>query len=224
MPRTPDRRRRAALLLLKRHVHGSTDPLPAIPDDLDPRLAADLHDEQTVRTKLAETRACFERMYAAELERQQATLRDLTLGARFGRALSVANPSVAAAWTNASGTEFDTRRPKRKCDLENTVFHYLMRACGRATPHGAWAGMALVYPYDEPGSSPPLRVSHRSPAYVATVNLRPFALMLRRLTRDPRYCLNQRLRLNPTLSHSERGLALRARIPRRTLRPREPAR
>src|SRR4051794_10429994 len=62
VPRTPDRRRRASLLQLKRHVHGSTSPLPAIPDGLDPRLAAALHDDQTVRNKLAERRACFERM------------------------------------------------------------------------------------------------------------------------------------------------------------------
>ena len=36
----------------------------------------------------------------------------------------------------------------RPCDqrLEATVFHFLMRAAGRATPHGAWAGVVSIDP------------------------------------------------------------------------------
>ena len=76
---------------------------------------------------------------------KRARLREVTAEARFGRALAVANRGVLARWGRlaATGRPPDRARDER---LEATVFHFLMRAAGRATPHGAWAGVVSIDP------------------------------------------------------------------------------
>jgi hypothetical protein len=73
-----------------------------------------------------------------------------------------------------------------------------MRAAGRPTPHGAWAGVAPVSP-SAIGGAPLLAASPKKTRYDVAVNLLPFALMLRALGGLRRYRHGYPLRLNPTL-------------------------
>ena len=78
-----------------------------------------------------------------------------------------------------------------------------MRACGRATPNGAWSGVAAVLPrHDSAGG---LIASPTTPRYVAALSLQPFVLMLRALSRQPRYRWARPLHLNPTLRSDPAG-------------------
>ena len=200
---------RAYLLSVKRHVHCETGELPEPTAEVAARIAQDglvarlIEEEAAARRSLAEQSAEFERMYAAELERQRSLLRIRTSEARFLKALIVANSLVAARWADVlRGVAGPARKERR---LERTVFRYLMRAAGRPTPHGAWAGVALISPAHEGEPSSAFHVLQKQPHYQAAVNLLPFTLMLSRLARLDRYRLALPLRLNPTLHDVEGG-------------------
>ena len=200
IPRAADGPARAYLLAVKRRVHNTTEPLPSVaPVVLQPEIAAVLEQEAAHRRALGQERSRFERLHDAAVDDQLAALRRLTLQPRFQRALLVANPSVARAWLEPAAV----RRPKRQRHLETTIFHYVMRACGRATPNGAWSGVAPVLPRDDPNGS--LSATATAARYTAAVSLQPFVLMLRALARQPRYRWAQPLHLNPTLRPDPAG-------------------
>jgi hypothetical protein len=200
---------RAYLLSVKRHVHCETEELPQPTAEVAARLAEDnavarlMEEEAAARRSLAEQSAEFDRMYAAELERQRCLLRTRTSEARFLKALIVANSLVAARWANVLRRIAGPARKERR--LERTVFRYLMRAAGRPTPHGAWAGVALISPAQDGEPSSPFQVRQKHPHYQAAVNLLPFTLMLSRLVRLDRYRQALPLRVNPTLHHVHGG-------------------
>src|SRR6185436_4035623 len=181
-------------------VHGTTEPLPPASPEVqhvlaaDPSVSAVVAAEAAERCALAELRAAFERLHDAALDDQRTVLRRLTDEPNFQRALLVANTSVAAAWMGSPG-----RRAKRRRHLETTVFHYLMRACGRATPNGAWAGVTPVMPRQVDADTRVLIATPVDARHDVTLNLRPFLTMLDALTRQPRYRWLRPLHLNPTL-------------------------
>jgi hypothetical protein len=204
-----DAQTRAYLLSLKRHVYCETSELPKPTPEVAARLAKDdavarlIEEETAARRSLAEQSAEFDRMYTTELERQRCLLRTRTAEPRFLKALIIANPLVAARWDDVlRGIAGPARKERR---LERTVFRYLMRAAGRPTPHGAWAGVALVSPAPAEESSVPLQVCQEQPFYLAVVNLLPFTLMVGRLIQLDRYRQTLPLRLNPTLHQADGG-------------------
>jgi hypothetical protein len=147
VPRLRDRTIRRLALELKRHLHGSVGPLPErlteslLKDDMvrlaiGPAIVAALGQ----RDKHAAERADIELAYAVELERASAALDGLVSEDRFQRALSLASPSLFGQWQNSR--EGSTSR-RGRLRLQSTVHRYLMRAIGRATPNGLWAGVAL---------------------------------------------------------------------------------
>jgi hypothetical protein len=206
VPTIPNRPARAYVLAIQRRIHATSEPLPVPPPGVQatliehPAVAALIADEAALRAALAEQRVRFERAYDLEMDRQVAVLRSQVDSPRFGKALLIANRTVAEAWRADA-----QRRPKRQRHLQNTVFLYLMRACGRSTPNGAWAGVAPVMPAPAGPATPGLRVADAPPRYEATLNLRPFVLMLRALAGAPRYRWEQPLHLNPTLRASGSG-------------------
>jgi hypothetical protein len=148
-------------------------------------------------------------MYDAELERQRVALRAVTDEPRFRKALTIANPLVAGLLAGSGeptpdGATARTGATARR--LEATLFHYVMRAAGRPTPQGAWAGVALVTPTANDGTAHVgLSVMPTAERYDVTVNLAVFALILRALAGQPRYRHGYPLRLNPTLFSTEDG-------------------
>ncbi len=219
VPTMAERDARRYVLAVKRHVHAASSPLPApraeLLTRLDPEVARVIAAEDEQRRALAAARAEFESAYVRTLDRQLATLHQMTRTDRFQRALLIANLAVGRAWRDDRA-----RQPKRQRHLETTIFHYLMRACGRATPNGAWAGVAPVVlagsPSDIPsdaqsvgeaGVSPArsLTVKDAPPQYRAALSLQPFDVMLRALSRERRYHWQSPLHLNPTLQVDAAG-------------------
>jgi Lantibiotic dehydratase, N terminus len=147
IPRLGDREIRRLALELKRFLHGAVLPPP---EHLAERLLK--HDiiHQTVgpallmamdrRKSHAAERASIELAHAAELERASRALDGITSDDRFLRALCLASPSTFQQWQNARAGSSDRRSRQR---LQSTLHRYLMRAIGRATPNGLWAGIAL---------------------------------------------------------------------------------
>lgn len=204
IPSVADRATRRYLLDVRRCAHGSLGPLPSADPGVEevlrghPGVLAMLAEEGAERARLAARRAGFERLHEAALALQLGRLRGVTAEPRFQRALTIANRPVAAGWLAHS----QSLRPKRRRHLETTVFHYLMRACGRPTPNGAWAGVAPVVPAD---GLEGLAVAPAAAQYQITPNLQPFAVMLGALASQPRYRWGTALYLNPTLRSSPAG-------------------
>jgi hypothetical protein len=204
VPTTPAREPRAYLLALKRRVHAGSAPLPAPSPEIEtvlaaaPALAALVAEEAAARRALADQRGAFARDYQRVLARQRAALRAAAAEPRFQRALAFANPGAFRRWQVApAGTGATAARTRR---AEATVFHYLMRAAGRSTPQGAWAGVAPVAPVGAAADSDGLvAVRAASARCAANVSIQPFAAILQAFTRRPRYRRGYPLRLNPTL-------------------------
>ena len=167
-------------------------------------LARLLAEEDTHRRALRESEEAFGRLHDAEMERQRRALRLVAGTPRFQKALLIANPLVAERWMTAD-PELATASARIR-RLEATVFHYLTRAVGRPTPHGAWAGVVPVSPTaPDDDDGPGLTVRPAARRYSVAVDLLPFALMLRALTRQSRYRQGYPLRLNPTVHRSGEG-------------------
>jgi hypothetical protein len=207
VPAVADRACRGWLLRLKRHVHAGDAPLPACPERVLADLAAScpdtaraLAEEDRARRELAARVAEVGRAWLTESARQKEVLRELTAEPRFMRALSVANPAVAELWERRAGRQLPDKA--RHVRLEATVFRYLMRAAGRTTPQGTWAGVAPVGPARQGArdQGPALVVSgspHEA-RIVATPALEPFAAVVAAWARLPRYWADYPVRLNPT--------------------------
>lgn len=147
VPRLGERTLRRLALELKRHLHGTVEPLPErltgpiLAHEITRRaigpgiLAAIQH-----RNKHAADRADIERAHTVELERARAALDEIVSDNRFQRALSLASPSVFRQWRNSQIAPTNRRGQQR---LQSTLHRYLMRAIGRATPNNLWTGVAL---------------------------------------------------------------------------------
>jgi hypothetical protein len=200
---------RSFLLAIRRQVFGDTLPLPDPSPAVAADLARDIHvtgviaEEQARRRHLADTRAAFEQLHDELLEQQRRALRVATGTHRFRKALVIANPLVASRWNPEAEPGNSTAKVRR---IEGTTFHYLMRAAGRWTPHGGWAGVVPVLPADPSrGDGNSLTVEPAPARHDVTVNLLPFTVMLGQLARQQRYRQNYPLRLNPTVHALDDG-------------------
>jgi hypothetical protein len=205
VPIVSGRRARAWLLAVKRLIYNGWETFPEPPADVTaqigavPGLTHRLGSERTGRSRYAAGLAELDMTHDAELDRQRAALASITAEARFARALALANPVVAREWRRRHPTSPTTARQRR---LETTVFRYLMRAIGRATPQGAWAGVTPVAPDGTHGVG--TRVVPARRHYTANVDLTPFATAAAVLSRQDRYQRGYPLRVNPTL-HAHAG-------------------
>jgi hypothetical protein len=192
--------RRAAALVLRRHLHRSADPVPdALLTPLLtwlslPAVAGEfLRRHVSARLALALEWRQLEFAYESSLAAELAELRRLAAAPDFLKALCLASPAAFRALTAPAGRARSGRQWKR--DL--TVYAYLMRAVGRATPNGLWAGVALESPPD--GSEAPVRATSAPGRVVFHPNLGPFARALRAVARSSPSRQSVPLRLNPTL-------------------------
>lgn len=201
IPRIDDRITRRAALDLKRSLHGSFEPLPE-------RLTECLLKHDTVRLAIgssirstaerrkthAAERADIERAHAIELERASSALDRVVSDARFQSALCLASPSVFRQW-QASQQGSISRRSRLR--LQSTLHRYLMRAIGRATPNGLWAGVVLE-DMTEPAAVP-LQVKAAPSVIRVSPVLAIFSRGLERLSRRRPWIDELAWHCNPTL-------------------------
>jgi hypothetical protein len=202
IPRLGDREIRRLLLDLKRLLHRTVQPPP---EHLVDRLLKHDSIRQTVgpallvamdrRRSHAAERANIELAHAAELERAGNALEGLTSDDRFLRALCLASPSTFQQWQNARKGSTDRRNRQR---LQATLHRYLMRAIGRATPNGLWAGIALEDMATE--ATLPLQLAAAAPINRVSPALAVFVRGLENLVRQRPWMDALTWRRNPTLS------------------------
>ncbi|HEX4276125.1 MAG TPA: lantibiotic dehydratase [Bryobacteraceae bacterium] len=145
VPRLDAEQRRIALRL-RRALHRNTDPVNA--SDLQALrlssvLEASLLSDDVERHCLQEHFKALRIRYDATLQCELKELSRIAGEAKFRRALIVASPGTSNAWEQVlqKGGIPDSWR------LRTTLLQYLMRAAGRATPNGLWAGVAMEAPY-----------------------------------------------------------------------------
>ncbi len=201
IPRLGDRTVRRLALELKRSLHGSLEPLPE-------RLTEGLLKDEIVhlaigppilaavesRNRHAAERAEIERAHTVELERASAVLDGLVSDERFQRALYLASPSVFRQWQN-SRKGSSSRRSRLR--LQSTLHRYLMRAIGRATPNGLWAGVVLEDMAQ--GATVPLQVGAAASVIRVSPALSIFSRGLEHLNRRRPWSEELAWRRNPTL-------------------------
>jgi hypothetical protein len=181
VPTISDAATRADVLLLRRHVHNSTSPLPdrlvtAVSAAVADRPAAELIGrESRARTALAAGRRELETAYASSLAAERAELCRIAEQPAFRKALFIASPTAFDAVVRG---DLNADRLSRK--LVDTLHSYVMRSVGRATPNGLWAGVALeatCHPTES--ATPPVHVTPDAARALFTVDLSPFGRALR---------------------------------------------
>jgi hypothetical protein len=201
-----DRDARAYVARVRRVVAKSLDPLPDPSEHVRAVVAGRdalselLAEEATLRAELAGRREAFEVAHRQELEREQRELRTVAGTAAFRKALAVGNLQLARRWAQKPAA--DRRNLGRWRRVEASVLHTLMRAVGRATPNGAWAGVAAVRPGPDAAG---LLIEPAPASQRAVVDLQAFRAVLRGLARCPRYRDDGPLTLEATLHRRADG-------------------
>jgi hypothetical protein len=204
IPSLGEREIRRLALELKRLLHSTLEPLPptkallaneSVYRVIGPEvLACAAH-----RNEHAAERAEIEKAYAAELERAGGALDQIVSDERFQRALCLASSSVFRQWRNL-GKGTASRRSRER--LQSTLHRYLMRAVGRATPNGLWAGVVLE---DMADVDVPLRVAARQSIIRVSPALAIFARGLEHMNRQRPWIEELTWRRNPTLRRGSDG-------------------
>ena len=177
----------------------------------------DAFGDADLGSRVRRGRAGWERAHDELLRRECARLWTLSLDdPRFHKALALASRSACARAEHAATRRGGPRvRPLRR--VEQTLFRYLCRAAGRATPHGLWAGVGIAEFGETAGVLPMAGGCRCQP------DLRAFLPLVRALAARPHYRRRARWQLNPTLHPAPEGgwrfLARRAdgAVERRTL-------
>ena len=201
IPRLGDRTVRRLALDLKRNLHGSLEPVPQpLTESLLKHEIVHLAMAPAIlaaaerRNRHAAERAEIERAHALELERAGAALDGIVSDDRFQRALCLASPSVFRQWQN-SRKGASSRRSRLR--LQSTLHRYAMRAIGRATPNGLWAGVALEDMAER--AAVPLDLRAASSAIRVSPALAIFSRGLEQLNRRRPWIEELTWRCNPTL-------------------------
>lgn len=201
VPLCADRAARRHLLAHKRAVFADVAPpvcAPAVAAQLAALpVAPALARAADLRRAVDEARRTLHGLHAETMALQRIALRACTCAPRFARALMLERPDLAEAWL-ARPPAPERARGRR---VEATVMHYLLRATGRATPQGLWAGAAPVSPAEAGG----LQVQPGPGGVSVHLDLAPFAAALRLLAARPRYREAASLRINPTLHATDEG-------------------
>ncbi|WP_025034668.1 lantibiotic dehydratase [Bradyrhizobium sp. DOA9] len=201
IPKIPDRRLRGLALSLKRALAGTLHPLPdrltgvllqdaGISAAVGPALLALAAD----RERHAAERAAIEQAHGAEMQRAGTALDQIVGEAQFQRALCLASSSLYAQYRKARQVP-PSRRGRQR--LQSVLHRYLMRAIGRATPNGLWAGVALETVTH--GARAKLDVSPAPAAIRASPVLSIFLRGLDHLNRRKPWMDQVSWRRNPTL-------------------------
>lgn len=201
VPRIEDRRTRRMALDIKRFIHGSTRPLPEpqttglLSDPLVQRaLGPKLKTAVAQRLSHAAERDAIELAHAAEIERARNELDRIAGDERFLRALCVASPSTYRQWQHARHHAVARRSRQR---LQSTLHRYVMRAVGRATPNGLWAGITLEDVDD--AAAAPLKIAPAASVTRVTPALAVFVRGLQSMNLRRPWIETVALRLNPTV-------------------------
>jgi hypothetical protein len=206
VPKLSDRRDRAVVLHARRYLFQTVAPLPAV--DLDRVLAVSglcppvrdrIADDDAVRHRLERKRQDLIRRHDRTTAAERSHLFSIASEPTFRKALIVASPSAGRLWERlrVSGIA-DVPDP-----LTATIWRYLMRAIGRATPHSLWAGITIE---DTAGSTRSQSLGARDipPAVRVKPDLNLFDTVLCALKRHPGVMRRLTFRANPTLVKSGR--------------------
>jgi lantibiotic biosynthesis dehydratase-like protein len=200
VPEIKDRRTRRMALDIKRFVHGSTRPLPEpqatdlLREPLVERaLGEGLKAARARRLSHAAERDAIELAHTAEIERARTELERIAGEERFLRALCLASASTYRQWQHARRHAVDRRSRER---LQSTLHRYVMRAVGRATPNGLWAGITLEDVDD--AATAPLTIAPAAPVTRVTPALAVFVRGLQNMNLRRPWIEAVALRLNPT--------------------------
>lgn len=143
----------------------------------------------------------FLRRYEEALLEERCRLREIASTDEFQRALAMAAPELPARWSSLpSDPALSVKARHRR--LEATVMRYLLRAAGRPTPQGAWAGVTRLH-RDVAGTG--LRIEPAEVRWQPSVNLIAVGAIVDAIARERRYCRVYPVRLHPTLSDTPDG-------------------
>jgi hypothetical protein len=139
VPQLANRKARAGILALRRALHRGIEPveIPAIAalPAIDPALQEALEVHASKRATHRQQRAELEAAYHAAIERERAEVRLIAADPRFQKALALASPAAFRDLVRDPGLNSSR--------LVRTILQFALRAAGRATPNGLWAGTAI---------------------------------------------------------------------------------
>ena len=204
VPLTSNREARRKLLALRRALHRSTAPVaitePLVSElieEVPEALRIDLRKDCVRRCELAQERGRLEELYGRRLRAELTQLYLIAGEDRFQKALAIASPAAFdefSRWRTDRSERLDWR-------LIRTLLQFVLRAVGRATPNGLWAGVALESGETDRGiRAEPCEVSIRFQPV-----LKPIAQALRAMTLRQPWFTQIPLRLNPTLFQTASG-------------------
>jgi hypothetical protein len=201
IPRITQGSARGAALTLKRALIGTLGPLPQrLSTSLlqDPAISAPigftLLANAADRQRHAAEREAIEQAHAAEIDRAGAALDRIVQDPDFQRAVCVASASLFSQLQRAQRIT-PTRRGRQR--LQSALHRYLMRAIGRATPNGLWAGVALETVSDQ--AQAPVQVRPAPAVIRVSPVLSVFLRALAHLNRSRPWIDLLTWRRNPTL-------------------------
>ena len=201
IPRIAQGSARGAALTLKRALIGTLGPLPQRPSTSllqDPAISAAIGSTLLAnaadRERHAAERAAIEQAHAAEIDRAGAALDRIVQDPDFQRAVCVASASLFSQLQRAQRITLSRRGRQR---LQSALHRYLMRAIGRATPNGLWAGVALETVSDQ--AQAPVQVRPAPAVIRVSPVLSVFLRALAHLNRSRPWIDQLTWRRNPTL-------------------------
>ena len=200
VPKLQDRRERAMLLRVRRHLFGSTEPLQrpdisallAIPGLRD-RWNEILRDDE-VRQRLAAQRLNLKSIYSTTINQETRGLLQCTSTLRFRKALIAASASAARHWEEVCYS--DPQRVTQR--LIATLWGYVLRAVGRPTPNSLWAGITLE-DFEYHSETEHFTIRETSSEIRVKPNLNVFDKGIRALKAHPDVIEDLRLRYCPCL-------------------------
>jgi len=206
IPAVGDHNARRWLLRVRRVAHQGLEPWPAPSASVEASLAqapdalAWLEQARLARAERHTLALDLEVMHRTACDSQRRTLRQVAGDPAFCRALALANPRVAARWLRHLQNEVKGTKAVRQ--LESTVLHYLLRAVGRTTPRGAWAG-AVAVSIDPRATG--VRCKTAKPRQEVAPDLSPFRRVVEHLARTPPYLRDYPLRMDPAAYRDDHG-------------------
>ena len=204
LPSISDRGMRGVVLALRRALHRSLDPTAAdtladvlhradLPRQVRRRLAR--HDAARKTAMLQRVRLL--RIYERAITSEENRVRREASRPEFRRALALASPAAYSAWERIHA------KAPIPAKLLETLFRYLTRASGRATPNGLWAGVALANASGTMGGSS-LKIASCEVLALAQPDLAVVYLAVQAMRQSERCHSSLGWRLNPSLHRTSR--------------------
>lgn len=194
------------VLSFRRYIHRTTDPIPNSLINpvlslkmISQRLRELINCHSEARITLAAERRKLEIKYESSLIAEHDELRLIASDPVFQKALYIASPT---AFEKFIKTERSCERGGLK-KIDFTLYSYIIRSVGRATPNGLWASVAVETPSVGNEIDTPIRVDWVLPSRVLfTPNISLFVEALWAMVHQSPWREEIPLRLNPTLFQS----------------------